>query len=123
MLQVTGAYQAKDLLLQKYLIRVKELMEKIDIFEIRHVPREENTRVDILSKLASTKTEGNNKSLIQETPKTPSIVGSSLVSAIEKSPSWMTPMIQYLMNGVLPHDLVDAKRMTKEASYYTIVGG
>ena len=61
--QVSRMYQ-KDLLLQRYLARVKELMGIIDIFEIRHVPRVENVQADILSKLASIKTGGSNKNLI-----------------------------------------------------------
>ena len=67
--------------------------------------------------------EGGNKSLIQETLKTSSIVDPTLVSAIEKGSSWMASIMQYLLNGVLPHDLIDVKRLAKEASYYTIVGG
>lgn len=82
MSQVARTYQAKDLLLQKYLTKVKELMGKIDISEIQHVPWEENVRADILSKLASIKTGGNNKCLIQETLKTPSIVDSAMILAM-----------------------------------------
>ena len=40
--QVSGMYQAKDLLLQKYLTRVKELMGRINTSDIRHIPRTEN---------------------------------------------------------------------------------
>ena len=109
--------------MQKYLIRVKKLIGKIDDSEVRHVPREENVRADILSKLASKRTRGNNKSLIQETLKTPSIVELTSVSAIEEKQSWIILIMQYLLNGILPHDLNDAKRLAKEASYYTIVRG
>ena len=66
---------------------------------------------------------GNNKSLIQETLKTPSIAYSSLILAIEASSSWIVLIMQYLLNGVLPHDPINVKRMAKEVSYYTIVGG
>lgn len=44
--QASGAYQAKDPLLQKYLARVKDLMRRIGIFEIRHVPRVKNVRAN-----------------------------------------------------------------------------
>ena len=116
-------YQAKDPLLQKYLARVKDLMGGVGVSEIRHVPRAENVRADILSKLASKKTGGSNKSLIQETLKTPSIADPVLVLAIEESPSWMAPIMRYLLDGALPDDFVKAKRLAKEASYFTIVGG
>ena len=81
------------------------------------MPRTENVRADILSKLASIKTGGNNKSLIHETLKTPSIVEPVSVVAIEENSSWMAPIMQYLLNGVLPSDSVSAKRLAKEASY------
>ena len=35
----------------------------------------------------------------------------------------MTPIFQYLHNGTLPNDPVRAKRMAREASYYTIIEG
>ena len=91
--QVFGSYQAKDPMLQRYLAKVKDLMGKVDIFEVRHVPRAENIRADILSKLASTKTGGTNKSLIQENLKIPSIADPVSVLAIEESSNWMTPIL------------------------------
>ena len=105
-------------MLQKYLAKVKDLMEKVDISEVRYVPR-----ADILSKLASTKMGGSNKSLIQEVLKTPSIADLISVVTMYENPKWMTPIMRYLMNGALPSDLVEAKRLSKEASYYIIIGG
>ena len=64
---MTGAYQAKDSLQQRYLAKVKELIKKFDMYEVWHVSKEKNVRVDILSKLASAKLGRSNKSLIQET--------------------------------------------------------
>ena len=84
---------------------VTDLMGRVGISEIQHVPRAENVRVDILSKLASTKMGGSNKSVIQETLKTPSIAESVSVLAIEESPSWMAPIMRYLLGGAFPSDL------------------
>ena len=64
MSQVAGTYQAKDMLLQKYLAKVQGLIEIFEVYEIRHVPRVENSRADIPSNIANTKPERNNKSLI-----------------------------------------------------------
>ena len=110
-------------MLQKYLAKVKDLMGKVDISEVRHVPRAENIRADILSKLANTKMGGSNKSLIQEVLKTPSIADPVLVVAMNKNLNWMTPIVRYLLNGALLSDPVEAKRLAKEASYYTIIRG
>ena len=98
-------------------------MGKVDISEIWHVPRAENIRADILSKLANTKTGGSNKSLIQEIWKTPSIANPVSILAIEENLNWMTSIVQYLLNGVLPSELGEVRRLAKKASYYTIIEG
>jgi ribonuclease HI len=53
--QIRGDYQAKEPLMQKYLALVRENLVGLSRFEIKHVPRSENSRADLLSKLASTK--------------------------------------------------------------------
>ncbi|XP_072080892.1 uncharacterized protein [Arachis hypogaea] len=62
--QINGTYQARDSLLQKYLEKVRELSKQFDEVTVQHVPRERNTRADLLSKLASTKSGTGNWSLI-----------------------------------------------------------
>ncbi|XP_068503913.1 uncharacterized protein [Phaseolus vulgaris] len=51
--QVTGEYQAKDPQMAAYLEYVQVLKESFEVFEIVHVPKEQNARVDLLAKLAS----------------------------------------------------------------------
>jgi len=51
--QVTGEYQAKDPQMVAYLEYVQVLKESFEVFEIVHVPKEQNARVDLLTKLAS----------------------------------------------------------------------
>ncbi|XP_020230287.1 uncharacterized protein LOC109811062 [Cajanus cajan] len=53
--QVAGTFQAKDPQLAKYLEKVKLLSDNFREFTLNHVPREQNSRADLLSKLASTK--------------------------------------------------------------------
>ena len=53
--QILGDYQARDGCLSKYLVKTKTLIESLDKVTVTYVPREENTRADLLSKLASTK--------------------------------------------------------------------
>jgi len=53
--QVKGEYQAKEPTLQKYLRKVKEACLDFIKVEFTHVPREQNIRADILSRLASKK--------------------------------------------------------------------
>lgn len=66
-------------------------------FEVIYVPREQNSRADILSKLTSTKKPSHNRMLIQETLVTPSIeVEEKNIIEVAQSPGWMVPMIRYL---------------------------
>lgn len=61
--------QDKDLLLHRYLnIATKKLL-RFKEFEIAHVPREENTRVAVLSQLNNTVSPLIDHSFIQETRK------------------------------------------------------
>ena len=80
-------------------MEVKGLIKEFSDIEFRHMPREENVKADVLSKLASTKPGGNDQSLIQETLKFPSITESLPTLAIEGVSNWMTPITQYLHNG------------------------
>jgi ribonuclease HI len=64
--QVTGDYQVREEHLQEYVQLVLTKMKEIEAVEVIHVPHEQNTRADILSKLASTRTANKNKTVIQE---------------------------------------------------------
>ncbi|PNX98274.1 gag-pol polyprotein, partial [Trifolium pratense] len=116
--QVIGEYQAKNDHLQEYLRLVKEMLALFDHIEVKHVPRGDNTRADILSKLASTKKKGGNKSVIQEilprpsieerTSSTPSVLVID-VNSIKDGTSWMTNYYMYLAHGHLPENEKEAK--------------
>ncbi|MCH79610.1 gag-pol polyprotein [Trifolium medium] len=97
--QVLGEYQTKNDNLQEYLRLVQEKIARFHSAEVRHVPRGDNTRADVLSKLASTKKKGGNKSVIQEILPRPSIekqapsTSSTMVvdiNSIKDGTSWMT---------------------------------
>ncbi|XP_027910365.1 uncharacterized protein LOC114169424 [Vigna unguiculata] len=65
--QVTGEFQARDPQLAKYLEVVQSVAKNFVLFEFVHVPREQNCRADLLSKLASCSKPGQHKSVIRET--------------------------------------------------------
>jgi len=70
---LNGEYQVKDTMLSQYYHTVTTLIEHFETFKIKHVPRSNNTRADILSKLANTKKKVRHKSLLQYTLSIPSI--------------------------------------------------
>ncbi|XP_025664473.1 uncharacterized protein [Arachis hypogaea] len=122
--QISGDYQTRDPLLQQYLAKVNRLKEGFEHVTIQNVPRERNVRADLLSKLASTKPGHGNKSLIQEVVKSPSV--STTTNAhltFSNQGSWTHPILQYLLDGTLPPDPKEGKRIKREAAKYTVVAG
>ncbi|XP_025628782.1 uncharacterized protein [Arachis hypogaea] len=117
--QINGTYQARDSLLQKYLEKVKELSKQFEEVTIQHVPRERNTRADLLSKLASTKPGTGNRSLIQGLIKEPVVA----LHLTQSDPSWMDPIIDFLEKARLPSDEKVAKAIRREAAKYAVIQG
>nr|KYP70898.1 Retrovirus-related Pol polyprotein from transposon opus [Cajanus cajan] len=83
-------------------------------FTLNHVPLEQNSRVDLLSKLASTKKPGATRSIIQETLAQPSINEEEL-------DSWMGPYIAYLTRGELPEDKKEASLIQRELARFVVI--
>ncbi|XP_072088153.1 uncharacterized protein [Arachis hypogaea] len=117
--QANGSYQARDSLLQKYLEKVKELSKTFEEVMIRHIPRERNTRADLLFKLVSTKLGEGNRSLIQGMMKEPAVN----LHLSRLSPSWLDPITSFLESGKLPDDEKGAKALRREAAKYAIIQG
>ncbi|MCI36702.1 putative gag polyprotein, partial [Trifolium medium] len=86
--QVAGEFQTKDPQLLTYLNRVRSLFSKFDFFELTYVPREQNSRAGLLSKLASTKKADNNRTIIQETIATPSTEVEIQATTINEEEHW-----------------------------------
>ncbi|XP_072062195.1 uncharacterized protein [Arachis hypogaea] len=119
--QINGTYQARDSLLQKYLDRVKKLSEEFDEITMQHVPRERNTRADLLSKLASTKPRTGNRPLIQGLLK--ELTVTLHITWATESPSWVNPIMDFLEKGKLLDDDKMTKALRREAAKYTIIQG
>ncbi|XP_072060323.1 uncharacterized protein [Arachis hypogaea] len=117
--QVNGSYQARDSLLQKYLEKVKDLSQKYEEVTIHHVPRERNTRADLLSKLAGTKPGEGNRSLIQGMTREPAVT----LHLSRLGSSWLDPITSFLENGKFSDDEKDAAKLRREAAKYAIIQG
>jgi ribonuclease HI len=106
--QVTGEFQVKEDHLQKYVQLVLEKMKEFKNVEVTHVPDEQNTRADILSKLASTRTANGNKTVIQEVLSEPNIQDRETlpqeINTIIGIEDWRGPISRYIENGELPSD-------------------
>ena len=115
--QITDKYQTKDATLIKYVAKVKESLASLSSYEIQHVPREQNTRADLLSKLASTKPTGSSRSVIEEVIHSPCVV-------LHLDPAdWRNPIRDYISTGKLPNDPTEARKIVRKASNFCLVEG
>lgn len=104
-----------------YLQSTQTLMQKFKEIRPEQIPRGKNENVDALVKLGSQKEAtylGVIPLEIQEEPSVPSIE----VMEIEATMiiTWMTSILAYLKEGVLPTDKVEARRLRYKAYGYTI---
>ena len=81
-----------------YLKKVRELLKKFVRVHIRHIPRAENSRADVLAKLVTTSQEDLNRLTHVEHLSEPSIdLNNEEISPVMSKPSWMDPIWDYLI--------------------------
>ncbi|XP_016164665.1 uncharacterized protein LOC107607204 [Arachis ipaensis] len=118
--QVNDQFQVRDPLLSKYLLLVKNLISQFKEFEIQHIPREQNQRADILSKLDSTQSEIS--TLHQFTINSPSIDLTKVLSVTQES-DWRIDFINYLQTSHIPETVENVKRFRRQATFFTLLNG
>ena len=107
-----------------YLKKVWELLRKFALVQVRHIPRAENSRADALAKLATTSQEDLNKLTPVEHLSKPSVdLNSEEVSNVMSESSWMDPMWDYLIEGLLPNDPNEASKLRSKSARFTIHRG
>ncbi|XP_020963343.1 uncharacterized protein LOC110264980 [Arachis ipaensis] len=119
--QIKGKFQVKDPLLEKYWLITKDLISKFKEFNIIHVNREQNTRADVLSKLATTRQVENTSALSHLTLDKPSFEQDTILS-ITQVPDWRTPFLDYINTGTMPNDEPNLPLFRRRASFYTVLG-
>jgi ribonuclease HI len=117
--QVNGDYEAREDRMTKYLKLVRNAMKWFDQVMLVQVPREQNTEVDALAKLASSDEATDQYIEVQHSP-------SHLeeeVSPIDVSNSWMTPIVNYLEDETLPLDTVEARKLKVRSTRFILIQG
>ena len=86
--QIEDTYEAKSERMILYLQKVRDLLKKFVLVQVRHVPRAENSRADAFAKLATAPQEDPSSSTPIEYMAKPSIDPySMMVAPIESTPS------------------------------------
>ncbi|XP_025640864.1 uncharacterized protein [Arachis hypogaea] len=119
--QIKGEFQVKDPLLEKYWLVTKDLISKFKEFDIIHVNREQNTRADVLSKLATTRQAENTSALSQLTLNRPSFEQDTILSITQVS-DWRTPFLDYINTGTIPKGEPNLPLFRRRESFYTMLG-
>ncbi|XP_072092774.1 uncharacterized protein [Arachis hypogaea] len=112
--QVNRSFQAKDQILLKYLDVVQQLLANFLDIKIHHIPREQNHRADVLSKLATT--QAHTAKLLQSTLDKP----IRILTTLNKD-SWQNSYIQYLRHGSIPNEIQDKKKFKRQSSFFTLL--
>ena len=105
--QLQGEYQGKYYNMIQYLGVAQQLIKKFKSCKITQIPREQNSQADVLANLGSALETNSQMSiplLVLQWPATLEELPSEEVSAVEEGETWMTPLIWYLENDIIPED-------------------
>ena len=107
-----------------YLKKVRELLRKFVLVQVRHIPRAENSRADALEKLETASQEYLNKQTPVKHLAKPSIdLYDKEVSPIMSELSWMDPIWDYLIDGLLLDYPKEASKLRTRPPRFTIHKG
>ncbi|XP_056697680.1 uncharacterized protein [Spinacia oleracea] len=119
--QVNGDYEARDPNMIKYMQAVHQEIEHLKSFEAKQIPRTENNQADALSKLASSASCDTPRHVFWEVKDKRSIeqeVCAPMVAILDRSSTWMDPIIAYKVDGTLPDDSSLAAKIQKKSSWF-----
>ena len=103
-----------------YLQKVRDLLKKFMLVQVKHVPRAENSRADALAKLAAASQEDLSSSTLVEYLAEPSIDLCDVeVAQIGSKPNWMDPIWDYIIDERLPDDPKEAAKIRTRSSRFT----
>nr|GEX03761.1 reverse transcriptase domain-containing protein [Tanacetum cinerariifolium] len=93
-------------------------------YALSQVARSKNKKADALSKIASTSFTYLSKQVLVEVLETKSITRKEVTAVIEEEgPTWMTELMNYLKEGTLPEDKMEARKLRLKARQYELMEG
>ncbi|CAL2247269.1 unnamed protein product [Prunus armeniaca] len=115
--QVITEFEAKDESMAAYLAQTRRLLDQFKTYQIRQIPRSENSHVDTLSRLASAIDDRVGCHVLIEVLAWRS-THEAEVNIVRQGPSWMDPIHAYLTDDTLPIDKVEAKSIQRRSALY-----
>ncbi|GJY19620.1 reverse transcriptase domain-containing protein [Tanacetum coccineum] len=121
--QVKGIYTAKQPAIREYLQK-KETLRRFGSYTIEHVRRNQNKKAVTLSKLASMTFEHLTKEVLVEVLVKRSIEEKEVLQVETKEEeSWITPIHEYFLSGLLLEDPKESRKIRIKAHQYNLVKG
>ncbi|XP_074351721.1 uncharacterized protein LOC141690863 [Apium graveolens] len=121
--QVKGEFEAKDDTMAKNLIIMKSILTYFDEWYAEHVPREENTMTDSLSKFTSFEIENYPRSIYFQVLKTPAIHVINFVAPIGVASCWIDQIKTHIETRCLPDDAQETHKLSVRALRYSLFEG
>ncbi|XP_062093688.1 uncharacterized protein LOC133799702 [Humulus lupulus] len=108
-----------------YLNKTKELQSGLEEFTISQVPRGKNSHANALANLGSSIQTTRPKAIPVVYVKWPVVWKNKeeKVSNITTDRTWMTPILEYLEQDILPEDKNEARRVKAQSARFTIIQG
>ncbi|GJU39558.1 reverse transcriptase domain-containing protein [Tanacetum coccineum] len=122
--QINGAYEASNGSMIKYLAKARKYISEFKTFSIENIPRGSNQKADVLSKLATVPFHHLTKEILVEVLNERSTEILEVQTIVEEEgDNWMTPIIKYLEEGVVPSDNNEARALRAKIGQYTMESG
>ncbi|XP_043816085.1 uncharacterized protein LOC122724620 [Manihot esculenta] len=125
--QVTGAYQARDPTMKKYLTKVKSIEVELSKQGVKvwyqRIPREENEEANLLSRLSKEELEQLPDEVYIQHMNAPTYGKPAMIMEIGEGENWMAPYLEYLEKGKLQEDKAAARKIVARAANYQVVRG
>ncbi|GJR43955.1 reverse transcriptase domain-containing protein [Tanacetum coccineum] len=110
--QIKGAYEARQPTIKEYLKKTKEVMICFDSYTIEHIQRNQNKKANALSKLSLMTFEHLTKEVLVKVLAKKSIDNKEVLHVkVKEGESWMTPIYEYLLSGLLPEDPRESRKI------------
>jgi ribonuclease HI len=115
--------EARNLVLMKYLEKVREMERHFKGYLVQHIPRDDNNEADKLAKAAA-RNHAMPPDVFFKIIKEPSIQESKpkIVNIVETR-EWRAEIMAYLRDHYEPRDELEEKRLKKRARSYVVVDG
>ncbi|VFR00555.1 unnamed protein product [Cuscuta campestris] len=121
--QIKGEFDTKEERMRLYKEAALELLKILKGYELVQIPRAENTKADVLSKLSNDSPEHISKMAHIEDLGSPSIHVQFISVVTKEASGWIAELIRYKKDGVLPGDETTARLIKRRAPTYVIENG